>query len=794
MSVLWRSTLVGFLVFCLGFVALGAFWILAPRDGALRGLPTFPSAVWGDGLLLPILAGTLTYTISLLPNPGGRRVGLWGGLLGLIVGSLVIVGWRSDPDPNLNWTMPRAHQFNWAGSWHAAFLVGASALFGALWVELLRRLRSAFSDATTRPLGVAVVRSGPFAAILSATLGYAVLSGYDSAQAGTTGAGLSSLLALGTSGLVLVVALSWAVRRDVSLMVPSSLTGILVAAGMVTLALTPPASTVVALIYVMALAIGFSLAMTAEPTSQSELRVQAGSRGSPALEWIAIPTLFGCVPLTAQHFDIGGGFPSIPALTLLLVLLVALTFRWYRRRQWDLKENLPWVIVAAIFLFAGSGSLILLNTPGLGEYFRPILLTALAIVLSQVALLNCQEDYKQLMATEQSANADDHAVTPTDLHEMQAIWSRVGGSAVAAVAAIISLTIAVAPEFGWIPGTDGVRMSRGMVTLTAGGVVILFVAVLQAAGARQINARRPPERNRRTLLFVCVACVLFASAGSVSWLDATAFHTIAAVQAALVSLFVVESVLGNGARLNLVPITLPVVTLTSLVGVAAFTCVYWALTAGVGSPAGPTTLGLSLLGNLTAMLIVGALTLVATAAAYAEGQVVYLTRYSPVSNAKQDFFLVALLWLVFAWIPQATSEHISSDDPFREGRVFAVFLAIVSVCGATLLWVLRNNDTHLGRVCQNYGLEVPRYARHDAKFWTRTAALPKRVFVYIRGKDARTQGLASHAKAIDGHTAIQNVVALLIVCVTIVGILPAATQLVVGMIRRGDTLPGVPEP
>jgi peptidoglycan/LPS O-acetylase OafA/YrhL len=59
------------------------------------------------------------------------------GLLGLTIQAT----WLTDPNPALNWTLPRAHHFNAAGYYHAAYLVIVASVSGGLAAIVLQRVR-----------------------------------------------------------------------------------------------------------------------------------------------------------------------------------------------------------------------------------------------------------------------------------------------------------------------------------------------------------------------------------------------------------------------------------------------------------------------------------------------------------------------------------------------------------------------------------------------------------------------------------------------------------------------------
>ncbi|MFJ5695955.1 hypothetical protein ACIP9X_19160 [Arthrobacter sp. NPDC093125] len=793
MMLLLRSAGIALLVLLCGWGALTWYWFSEPQDAKLLGFYDYPSAVWGDGLLLPVLAAVLVYSIGRLPKPKHHYPLAVAAILGLLVGGLVILGWVSDPNPGLNWTMPAPHYLNNAGKWHAGFLIGASALFAMLWAELVHRLHSAFRASSTRVIGISLLRSGLFALIVGTTFGYAALAGRDSARVGTTDAGASSLYALVGSALFLALGLAWAARRDIAEAFASTIGGVFLASFFVCLALMPPSSVVAILLTAMAAAAGLSFAMTAEPAVQGEdiQGTTTGARGSPALEWLAVPALFGVVPLISQH---AGFAPSrlLPAAgAVVVVLLLTLGFRRFRRRAKGLGPDTSWFLIAALFLGTSFGVLVLIQAPDLGFHWRPILLALAAAGMSQIALVPCQADYARLMELEQSEirKSSGGIAPPQEIAEQKGIWGRIGAAGVAAALVIITLTVSIAPAVGWLPATGHVSIEAPSVVLGAVALAVLALASPQVADARRERSGQrqsfPPSLNGVSLPATYAGCALFVIAGSLPWTGSPpTFHPVAALQAALVAIFIMECVVGNGLRLNLVRVTRATAILSFLAGAATFVIAYWSLTKGVGTSGAPVHLLTSLLANVGAMVIVGLIALTATAAAYGYGRTTYLTQYTPVSNAKQDLFLVSLLWLVLAWIPQTAAEHISRDDEFHAVKVLGIVFSIILLSGRTLIWITGNNDSHSGREHVKAGFSAPSHALPDTSFWKRTKSLRKRTSAYLRGGDA--VGLSKEAarlEALDGHTAVQNAVALALVGVTLVGTFAALIQLAQDLVK-----------
>jgi hypothetical protein len=117
-----------------GFGVLAVLSLLQPAPEHLPGLWDFASATWGDGVALPLMAGSLAYAVRALPPT--RRDAVLAAVAGLAGGGMGVatqVSWLSADAPRLNWTLPQPHHFTAAGWYHAGFLIGVSAVLAALW-------------------------------------------------------------------------------------------------------------------------------------------------------------------------------------------------------------------------------------------------------------------------------------------------------------------------------------------------------------------------------------------------------------------------------------------------------------------------------------------------------------------------------------------------------------------------------------------------------------------------------------------------------------------------------------
>jgi hypothetical protein len=274
-----------------GYGALLWFWRSGTYPAGVPGLFAYRSATWGDGLLLPLLALCLCLLIAGLP---GQREGFgrWLTVLAVVVGAgaggLVIFTWLADQSPALNWTMPEPHSFNAPGAWHAGFLVTASGLFAGLWIQLVRRLRSAGKRQAS-----ACLRSPAAAGAVAGTTGYAWLATADSARVAGTAAGRGSLVALGLAAALLIASLVGAARASVRATMSSVLTGVLLAA-MVLLFAEVHGQADALVYWALIGSLGAGLALASAPGHQGDIPVQ---------ELLAVPALFVDLTLVVATAD-----------------------------------------------------------------------------------------------------------------------------------------------------------------------------------------------------------------------------------------------------------------------------------------------------------------------------------------------------------------------------------------------------------------------------------------------------------------------------------------------------------
>ncbi|MDR1426645.1 MAG: hypothetical protein LBJ08_02660 [Bifidobacteriaceae bacterium] len=175
----WLVVLVG------GFGVMFAFWSASDYSGD-KGFHYYQAATWGDGLFLPILAGSVVGYLSLTARQPNNRPRSHRQLLGerlawtlaagaALLGASTQFDWLVSDDTVLNWTIPTLHHFNAAGFYHGLYLIAMFGLNAYLAVRLaLARMALARSGTQDSAVSHAL-----YALIWFGAVGYLLLSTSD---------------------------------------------------------------------------------------------------------------------------------------------------------------------------------------------------------------------------------------------------------------------------------------------------------------------------------------------------------------------------------------------------------------------------------------------------------------------------------------------------------------------------------------------------------------------------------------------------------------------------------------
>jgi hypothetical protein len=214
----WWALLSGAAVFVTGFGVIISFWYLGTWPHNIPGFFTYRSPVFGDGFLLPLAAGLIIGAGDKLEPARNEVIGIAiSGCLGVVGGAGLQLAWLSDPNPQLNWTVPAPHTFNAPGVYHAIFLSIASGFFSGATFRLLFRTRQ---TRRSDPKRVLKMLESPAAAVLIACLlgftGLVLIDGFmvPGFTIRNTTTNLSASLAILADAVIGSLLLLWAFGRD----------------------------------------------------------------------------------------------------------------------------------------------------------------------------------------------------------------------------------------------------------------------------------------------------------------------------------------------------------------------------------------------------------------------------------------------------------------------------------------------------------------------------------------------------------------------------------------------------
>ncbi len=126
------------ITFVVGFGAMFLLYRTGSWPAGLRGLYSYKSATYGDGLLVPLLIAILINTYLSLPHYyRDARTLIFAAVPGIFIGAISQWLWLQNPNPSLNWTLPTPHTFNYAGWYHAGFLIMVSGFISSLTIGIL---------------------------------------------------------------------------------------------------------------------------------------------------------------------------------------------------------------------------------------------------------------------------------------------------------------------------------------------------------------------------------------------------------------------------------------------------------------------------------------------------------------------------------------------------------------------------------------------------------------------------------------------------------------------------------
>jgi hypothetical protein len=769
-------------VVLLGYCALLAFWRSGSYPSSLPGLFSFRSATWGDGLLLPLLALSLRVLTERLSQrhhvDDARRCTIVAvaAFAGAALGMAVVLSWILEDHPVLNWTLPKPHSLNAAGVWHAVFLVAASALFMALGADFVLHLRHADVADVRKSL-----TSSWACTVLASIAGYAWLGIADATRADASLGGTTSLVVLAVGLCVVLAGL---------LLVPGGMrleyVNTLVTASLLTLCVLTVAAAdahMGALTYAALLSAagaGAGLAATTDEASHVS-----------AVEALGVCALFGTVTVYVSTRHTGNLW--ITMLAPFVATAGAAALRWLRSHVTHMAHQSPFT--GAYGVAAGISSCLLASSVFAAwlsqreghEYITGgFILTIVGAVLGGVFFQYFKTDFEKLMTIEgdPARRLPDHVPSPAQRRAATKVWLRLASYCTAAFSAILVLTIALAPSLGWRGGNG--RIEWHLLGVAGGVTAILTLSLLRpltvAVASRahpEGDPRNAPQASEFPAWWCAGAGLLVAGVATAALVHDRTFNALAVAQCVMMTLFAMESILGNGCWLHMAKLTRASRSAAATVTVAAGLVMYWSLTGLIRPHGRGAVVGRSLLVWICCVAVVFVLAEVATAVVYMAGGRAYQTDYPPVKGAAQDAFLLSILWLTLGWLPQTVLTHVPEHATERWAAVGTILAGFMLTFCPPFLWALENNDTH---VCRQRRLLMPDAPApgygptlSDSSI-TRIKHLPSRIARFAKAVDddegvgtTRNQDPPAFMDRLSGHTAAQNAIALALVAVSVVG-------------------------
>lgn len=667
-----------------GFGGLYALWTTRSWPSDLPGLFDYASATFGDGVLLPLGVGILvgiTRSPRLLAAPNELRWAIGVGFAGLAVGVLLQLAWLTDADPIENWTLPAAGRFNYAGVYHAVFLIGMSGVVAALTTVVARRL---ICTRKADPERVALLARSPWNGIL---LGVAVamagLIAIDTTPAGDTQAALATWTVLAAAGAMGLLVLGIALRGALLAAASQLALGLTAAIGVCALAAYGLPGDIWLTTACIATGVLGGLAVSG-PLEER--------RPSAPLNAVASALIIlGGISIALEHARIDGH------VALVAAIVGAAWGTGAGRVGGGSWAGAGWLFAG---LFYAMGVLALTGWLQQGEATNAEARLAAggAEFALDLLVLSVLYRFRALSKAEEEArNRDDPLTQPRGLGAH--IWIQVLGVGVPGVLALLVLLVTAGPLTGIDDLAGGAPESFG------GGVRALTIAVLlvaSGAAAARILGQRPerPRLHREIRLpllaaiLVGLACVVWG-VGGIRGLGSELHHpAVAAFFALSIAALTTEDLVNSSVRLQLAKPGRGGIAISILAGGASGAAMFWLLTTGLWDGDQPASTASSILATITVLVGSAMIASLAGTAIAMSLPGPYLTAEPPALNMVLGQTLYAVLGLFFIVAPVFIVGRIADVGLTNSGLVAASSAGMMPALLTGLLIVLDNNRQH----------------------------------------------------------------------------------------------------
>jgi len=764
------SIAVGSILSC-GFGVLAILWFmrgiwLTDPPAHLKGLFAYPSAYLGDSLLIPAAVALTLAGASQLPRTSRDRMlaAFAAALAGLLaIGTQFL--WLIDRNPETNWTFPEPHRFNIAGVWHAMWFVAASATL-MFAITLLSCRISAALRGNVRNTAVAMLRSAGPSFALAALFTYAVLATRDSLA--STFSARSSLLAIGTAAVALLLLATLVLRRSIVLLAPH-----------------------------WVLAMGAAVAVTmAVSAPWSAERTQILGEASSALVGIGL-MLLSLSPGRELPADSYLDYRPNPAQvllggTILVVLLpsfwaytsaAVVQLRWTDAVLWLLgysatitiillvlvrQNRLGWLRQAADVMLVSVAfctiALAALTVPhwqqaaDLGPLVSVLVGAAISMLLFPILKVRMQ-----LEISDESAPADEHGSFGLAGAAKLSATATVGMLLVFGLAGAVSLlafTLAAAIDRVYVADSGAMRQIWPLVA--TGAALVLITTVLVRL---RIQWLTEPLRALAPLLALGWPVALIVVVGIRGTPPVTA---VAIAGGVVLALWSVDTMVNNIGTLRGGGVDGPLWAATGAVAVSGFFSGFIASSAALAASSSHVYTWFAGLSAATAILLVnGAMTV-------AIGHLSSTpdrggTRHGMSHNLVQDSILVFMLYTITLVIPATTLLHLPPDL-----GVWARLIATFAIVGPFLAYFLRPYEWLLELNLQHVSREIT--TRAEEEHVTRTAVnsergLLRRNVVIVRAANGTLDGPPQHRflRALNAHVRNQSTMSNTLLLISLVG-------------------------
>ncbi len=669
-------------VFAFGFGALNVFTVLGIGQPHLPGLYTFRSATVGDGLLLPLLAYSLTRAAGLQRGWTGRQrtIVFSVATLAALGGAALQAQWLLNPHPRLNWTFPAPHSFNLPGWYHAGFLIAACGFFGGVAALLLLRVRQEGNSGTTTI--ESRLRSVGALGVLTPALAFSGLLSEDNASVGGP-MSFSPLATVVGSGVLLTLALCWAAGRVnarwcvlsvLGSFVPAvALSGIFLPGLVLSLVAVLPAATAG-----LVGAFSSSILNAAPGTNRLALAVCMAACAAGPVYAVSAANI-----VTIPRLAIGCAI----SLALVICELVILRSLLADTSVSRIGITLTPLAVAPLVAFALAGRYFA-HQPRAVTSYGPIVGGISAALFLAVAARAVRIQFEPVIEAEK-IDAPGDQITIAKWRAYLVISTAYAAALLACLEFIIGTT---SSGSNWTSGNQAANRILLYLSLALLAMIALIWAMERSLRLLDSARLLPILAASGCLIWAAVMMVQLA-VGYGGWKQTT----LSAFAAFVAGLFVLEGVISNAAYIHNVPVTWQVMLVALSSGIAVGFTTAWMTGPALQSTDAVHSVSFDLGSLVTGVVACVALPFVSARTLPGATPPRQYVINKPLAGVLQDSFLVSLLAVSVSWVPNFFLAHLKGVDAWS-GAVLFYF----SLLSAAYVYVMRNNIGHFDREKQRF--------------------------------------------------------------------------------------------